>query len=369
MVCIWRYTREANLQARQFFEQAIALDPQYGHGYVNLGNTYFREWALGWSADPQALERAEKFMLQGLALDSSYAPAHAQLAEFYAATGRLDQALKAIHEAIALEPSRAQIHVIHAEVLVIAGRAAEAVQAGQRAIRLNPYAPPHYFYYLGWAYHNTDQYTESIAVLKQSISRSPLWFPAFPLQAFNYAAQWITQQSHDPRILDQAYDAAQNAVTLNDAFPAAHTALGFVYLWQKHYDDAITEFERAMALDGNNVCSAMFLALGLGQVGRVEEAVQVGERALRLKALPADDHCLFSVASVYALAGRLKEAAALYLRMLKQFPNVLGVHLDLAAIYSKLGQEDAARAATAEVLRLNPQFSLEVLKQRRSKTL
>jgi hypothetical protein len=38
--------------------------------------------------------------------------------------------------------------------------------------------------------------------------------------------------------------------------------------------------------------------------------------------------------------------------------------LILAAIYSELGKEAEARAEAAEVLRLNPQFSLEVHKQR-----
>ena len=148
----------------------------------------------------------------------------------------------------------------------------------------------------------------------------------------------MTQQSHDPKILDQAYDAAQNGVALNEAYPSAHTALGFVYLLQKQYDNAIAEFERAVALDGNFVCGQMQLAFGLSQVGRVEEAVQVGERALSLKALPSDDRCLYGVASAYALAGRLEEAVALHQRLLKQFPNFLGLHLELAAIYSELGR-------------------------------
>jgi hypothetical protein len=50
--------------------------------------------------------------------------------------------------------------------------------------------------------------------------------------------------------------------------------------------------------------------------------------------------------------------------MSKEFSNFLGSHLHLAAIYSELGREAEARAAAAEVLRLNPQFSLEVHKQR-----
>ena len=46
------------------------------------------------------------------------------------------------------------------------------------------------------------------------------------------------------------------------------------------------------------------------------------------------------------------------------YPNILNHHLPLAAVYSELGQEAEARAEAAEVLRLNPQFSLEVHKQR-----
>jgi adenylate cyclase len=43
---------------------------------------------------------------------------------------------------------------------------------------------------------------------------------------------------------------------------------------------------------------------------------------------------------------------------------MLGAHLTLAAVYSELGREAEARAEAAEVLRLNPHFSLEVLRQR-----
>jgi adenylate cyclase len=40
------------------------------------------------------------------------------------------------------------------------------------------------------------------------------------------------------------------------------------------------------------------------------------------------------------------------------------MHLMLAAVHSELGQAAEARAEAAEVLRLNPQFSLEVHRQR-----
>jgi adenylate cyclase len=64
------------------------------------------------------------------------------------------------------------------------------------------------------------------------------------------------------------------------------------------------------------------------------------------------------------LAGRHEEARAFLQRYLSRFRNHLPAHLTLAAVYSELGQAAEARAEAAEVLRLNPNFSLEVHKQR-----
>jgi hypothetical protein len=49
---------------------------------------------------------------------------------------------------------------------------------------------------------------------------------------------------------------------------------------------------------------------------------------------------------------------------LSHYPNILGAHLTLAAVYSELGKEAEARAEAAAVLRINPNWSLEVWKQR-----
>src|SRR5262245_23687703 len=59
-----------------------------------------------------------------------------------------------------------------------------------------------------------------------------------------------------------------------------------------------------------------------------------------------------------------KEAISPLKQYVARYPHQLGAHLTLAAVYSELGQETEARAEAAEVLRLNPQFSLEVHKQR-----
>ncbi len=121
--------------------------------------------------------------------------------------------------------------------------------------------------------------------------------------------------------------------------------------------------ERGVALAPNEAGSYAALAETLSRVGRPEEAVAMAEQALRRKPVVADEH-LSSVGVSYYLAGRPEEAIAPLKRYLTRYPNILRAHLTLAAVYSELGREAEARAEGAEVLRINPKFSLEVHKQR-----
>ena len=139
--------------------------------------------------------------------------------------------------------------------------------------------------------------------------------------------------------------------------------LGYIYLYQQQYEQALAEMERAVDLAPTEAGTYAALAEVLSWVGRTEDALEAAAQALRLKPEIADFH-LAGVGAAYAVAGRYEEARAPLQRYLSRYPNILPSHLMLAAVYSELGQAAAARAEAAEVLRLNPQFSLEVHRQR-----
>jgi adenylate cyclase len=121
--------------------------------------------------------------------------------------------------------------------------------------------------------------------------------------------------------------------------------------------------EKALALNPNNADGYALLAEVLGHLGRSEEALGAAGKALGLKPYLPDQH-LRNVGAAYALAGQYEEAIAPLQHYISRYPNILGPHLTLAAVYSELGREAEARAEAAEVLRINPKFSLEVHKQR-----
>src|SRR5262249_20731036 len=194
------------------------------------------------------------------------------------------------------------------------------------------------------------------------ISRSPNHQAAHLLLALSSVQQWASQQSADAQTLEQAL-AARRTIALTEAIPWGHAMWGAVYLWQKQYDQAIAEGEQAIALDSSEAIGPAFLAETLSRVGRPKEAVAMAEQALRRKPIIRDVH-LESVGAAYYLTGRPEEAIAPLKQYLSRYPNILSAHLTLAAVYSELRREAEARAEVAEVLRLNPQFSLEVHKQR-----
>jgi tetratricopeptide (TPR) repeat protein len=124
----WRLTKEANIQERQMFEQAVALDPQYAEAYAWLGVSYWQAWIWRWSADPQTLERAFALAQQALALDDSLPWAHSLLSLVYAWKQQYDQAIAAGERAIALDPNNVDSYSAQAQVLNFAGRPEDALR-------------------------------------------------------------------------------------------------------------------------------------------------------------------------------------------------------------------------------------------------
>jgi TolB-like protein/Flp pilus assembly protein TadD len=354
-------TKEGTTRARQLCEQAIALDPQYALAYAYLSGAYWQDWL--WNPDPQNPERALALAQQAVALDDTLPEAHTYLGLAYQRKTSYELAIAELERAITLEPNYAEGYAALAGVMSWVGRPAETIVWIEKAMRLNPRYPGWYASHLGVAYRLTGRYAEAIAAQKQSLLRNPSSEYAYGELVSSYVQQWASQLSQDPQTVEQAMAAAQRMVALADSSSVAHGALGSVYLYQQQYAQALAEIERAVALNPNIAGYYAALAEVLSRVGRADEALRAAEQALRLKPWIADRH-LYPTGVAYALVGRDAEALAPLQQFLTRSPDILGAHLTLAAVYSELGKEAEARTEAAEVLRLNPQFSLEVHRKR-----
>jgi adenylate cyclase len=154
-----QYTKESNAQARELFEEAIRLDPQFARAYANLAATYRMEWQNEWVPDlGTAEQRAVDLARRSVAMDSSLPYGHYQLGYLYLYRRQYDDAIAEAREAVRLGgPNYADGYAVLALVLTYSGQPKEAIELMEKAIGLDPKVAS-YRYHLGQAYYVWGQY-------------------------------------------------------------------------------------------------------------------------------------------------------------------------------------------------------------------
>ena len=126
----------------------------------------------------------------------------------------------------------------------------------------------------------------------------------------------------------------------------------------RRHDGAISEAERAIVLNPNFAEGHVSLGEALYYSGRSEEALKCFDRAKVLNPYFPDVLLHFQALASFQL-GRYEEAVGLLKQRLTRNPVTDVSRALLAASYGHLGRFDEARAAWQEVLRVNPDYSLE----------
>jgi len=194
---------ESLKRAIQYYEQAVALDPNYAQAYIGLANTYgvisgYRGSGL---RPKESFPKAKAAALKALELDESQAEAHT---------------------ASALVKSSYEWDWAGAE------------REFKRAIELNPgYADGRYFY--AYIYLSSmGRHEEAIAEMKRALETDPL---SLVINA-NLAGAY-----YNARQYDQAIEQGRKTLEIDPEFVVAHLRLQEVYEQTGMYEQAIAERE------------------------------------------------------------------------------------------------------------------------------
>jgi adenylate cyclase len=197
-------------------------------------------------------------------------------------------------------------------------------------------------------------------LLEQSLAIDPDYARAYAMLSLTHIHAYLEPFDGDflsPAALARALDLAETAVHLDARLPMAHAQLGWVLLWKRELDAAIAEFERAFALNPNFIDGRF--AMVLIMAGEPARAIEILEANIRLDPFQP---ILFSsglMGLAYYMLRRYGDAVGLLRECVSRQPNAQGMHLWLASAYAQLGQLEEARAEAAEVLRINPGFTIE----------
>jgi TolB-like protein/Tfp pilus assembly protein PilF/tRNA A-37 threonylcarbamoyl transferase component Bud32 len=223
-----RETEEQYKQAEKYFEQAIAIDPNYAPGYAGLADYY---WSTDDLAPQIAMPKAKAFALKALAIDDTLSTAHTTLADvkFYADWDWPGAEME-YKRAIALNSNDAEAHRMYSVFLSAMGRHDEALAEMRTAQSLDP-----------------------VSIFTSS---SAGW-------TFYFARQF-----------DRAIDQCQKALELEPGNVGAHSCLGYSYMAKGNYSKAVTECKKAVDLSKNDPLQLEGLGLAYGLAGKKAEARQ-----------------------------------------------------------------------------------------------
>jgi adenylate cyclase len=197
-------------------------------------------------------------------------------------------------------------------------------------------------------------------LLEQSLAIDPDYARAAAMLSWTHFHAYFEPFDSDylsPAALDRALESAETAVHLDPRLPQARAQLGHILIWKRQHDAALAEFERAFALNPNFFDYRY--AGALAYAGEPARAIEVLEANIRLYPLQPN---VFGFTGMMAFANFILKRYGQAVRLLREcasrLPNLQWPRLWLAAAYAQSGQLEEARKEAAEVLRINPGFTI-----------
>jgi TolB-like protein/class 3 adenylate cyclase/Tfp pilus assembly protein PilF len=195
-------------------------------------------------------------------------------------------------------------------------------------------------------------------LLEGAIERDPDFAAAYAELSWAHHRAWESEWSESPETSRTlALELAQKAVALDETLAEGHARLAWAFLWRRQFDDAIAEGRRAIALDPNYADGYMILSHILIYAGEAEEGV-----AVAIEGMPLDPdsmyHSLMHLADGQRLLGQHEEAIENLKKSVELRSNFVPGYVWLASTYGSLGRQVEAESAAAQVLRLQPGFSI-----------
>ena len=166
-------TSEGVIEGIRYFEEAIALDPNYALAYTGLADSYALHIDYRNVPVHEGFEKAKFYARKAIELDDSLAEAHASLAwSLFIYDWDWERAAAEFRRAIELDPQYATAHQWYAFMLASEGRFEEALIEAHTAQENDP-ASVSVRRSLGYVYLYAKKYTQAQYHLDRAIAMNP----------------------------------------------------------------------------------------------------------------------------------------------------------------------------------------------------
>jgi len=231
-------SKAGNTLARQTFEQAIAVEPEFADAYGAIALTYIDDYRRKWVDDPEkAVDRAFAYANKAIEIDDESAVAHWVLGYAYLyGKKKPERALVEAERALALDPNYADAYAIAASAYSFVGRSEDAIRINEHAVKLNPGGSFIYFTNLGRDNYFLGNSEKAVQNLENAVFRNDNYLNAHIYLAATYAGMG--------RLEDARWEAGR-VLVLDPNFSLSYWAKTQPYTIKARLDRMVTDLKKA----------------------------------------------------------------------------------------------------------------------------
>jgi serine/threonine-protein kinase len=199
-------------------------------------------------------------------------------------------------------------------------------------------------------YHKPENLEAAIAVFGHALQRDPNYALAY---AGLGEAYWYKYEATRAREwVDKAFGACQRAVVLGPEASSGHTCLGTVYNGTGKYEQAKTEFQRAVELDFTSDDAVRGLAMAYDRLSMGPEAEKTFQKAIQTR--PQYWAGYAALGHFYVQQARYEHAAQQFQRSIDLAPDDPHSYRSLAGAYIYMGKYEQAIEVLRKAIELYP---------------
>ena len=308
------------------YEEQIAM-----YGRSELANKAIEEYRLAIDADPT----------------SEYLTS--ALAELYAKTGRIRDAVMEAQDILKRDPNNLEAHKLLGRIYlrslgdIQAGQGSQnvlklAIEQYEQIIKIEPDNVDDHLL-LGRLYRLNNDLQKAEGEFKTAVKLDSNSEEAVTTLAYLYNEEGDTSRAGE--VLSSIPDAARSA--------KLYSALGYTYEQQKQYKNAINAYRKAIELDRDNLDAIRGLAQNLMNDGQTDAALE--QYKIIADANPEDAQTYLRMAEIYRKSGKFDLALESLKKAGSMVQDSIEVPYNMAAVYQAQGRYDEGIQVMQDLLK------------------
>jgi TolB-like protein/DNA-binding winged helix-turn-helix (wHTH) protein/Tfp pilus assembly protein PilF len=332
-------------QARDAFEEAIALDPKFAEAHASLAYIYARhDFHDRYMPRDEARRKSLIAIERALSLDSEAVNAHLARAMLATASNDFATARTALDTALGIEPNNPVTHYIESELQLALNQPDAALRSAERALALDPLSA-WVNVNLGIVHYYRGEYVAAVKAVDEAIRIDP---------EYTWAHVWKATIRHAQGQLADAVISLKECLSLDPASESNAVLLGYLYLDLMDVSNARHWFEYAASLRGDTGSARLWRRVVDLVYGREDDEMLI---ALANKAGDEIHNARYSLLpvlySAFVAQGRKAEAYPLLVAAMSGGGDGV-VHVqpkDAAVALSLVGTDEASSELSAAIMK------------------